>query len=86
MRWINDGRYLYLARSGNPYEVFRYEIATARLEPWAQIRPSNVAAVTGVVIPHITPDGRHIAYTYLHALYSEVALIQGLERRLSGAR
>ncbi len=58
-----DGRGIYVYRRYPvPVRIERFDLASGRLEPFAELQPLT-AAVSGLVALFVTPDGA-IFYTY----------------------
>jgi Tol biopolymer transport system component len=85
MRWTADSRALFLrnpAEPGRPVgshsaRIFRFELATGRMEPWKEIVPSDPAGLLGIVPIRIAPDGKSYAYGYNRHL-NDLYVAQGL--------
>lgn len=83
--WTADGGGLYLrnpAQARRPdgsrsAAIFRFDLATGRMEPWKEIAPSDPAGLLGIVPIKITPDGKSYAYGYNRHL-NELYVAEGL--------
>jgi DNA-binding winged helix-turn-helix (wHTH) protein/Tol biopolymer transport system component len=76
--FADDGRTLYVARTGIPTQIFRVDTATGRREPWREVSPADPTGLLYLTPPRITPDGRAYAYTYFR-LISDLYLVDGLK-------
>ncbi|HET7451486.1 MAG TPA: hypothetical protein VFL12_01985, partial [Thermoanaerobaculia bacterium] len=78
LRWTDDGGSLYVYTPGSvPAHVERLRLSDGKRELWKDLVPADVAGVSFIRAPVITPDGRHYVYSYLREL-SELFLVRGL--------
>ena len=76
--WSTDGRSLFVRGSAwLPIEVLRYDVATAKLEPWRKIEPADVAGVIELGRVSIARDGEVYAYES-YQLLSDLFVIENL--------
>ncbi len=79
IRWAPDGRSLFVQEANKePMRVFKYDVATGRLELWKEVSPADAAGLAGSSRFVVTPDGRYYAYSYLRVL-SYLQLVEGLK-------
>jgi Tol biopolymer transport system component len=82
--WTADGGGLYLRRPGEmrrpdgsrAVAIYRFDRASARMELWKEIVPSDRAGLLGILPIRITPDGRSYAYGY-HRHLNELYVVEG---------
>jgi DNA-binding winged helix-turn-helix (wHTH) protein/Tol biopolymer transport system component len=83
--WTADGRALYLHNPAAPrrpdgtraVRIYRFELASSRMELWKEIVPSDRAGLLGLLPIRITPDGASYAYGY-HRHLNELYVAEGL--------
>jgi serine/threonine protein kinase/Tol biopolymer transport system component len=69
VQWSGDGRHLFV-RDGEEtaLRIYRYTIATKRIEPLHELTPPDPTGVIGIATGRgevaMTPDGRSYVYTY----------------------
>jgi eukaryotic-like serine/threonine-protein kinase len=79
MCWNQDGRSLYLYRSGEvPAKVFRLELATGKKTLWKQIVPLDPTGVSTIGPILMTPDGKTYVYGF-HRTLGDLYLVDGLK-------
>jgi Tol biopolymer transport system component len=79
IQWSPDGRFLFTRRGGEiPARIWRLEISTGKKELVREVAPSDPAGVTAIESLIVTPDGRSLAYSYLHNL-SDLYVVEGLK-------
>ena len=79
MRHLARGRTI----RGRPFwrrgaRIWRLEISTGKKELVREVAPSDSAGVTAIESLIVTPDGRSLAYSYLHNL-SDLYVVEGLK-------
>jgi len=76
--WSEDSSALYGYRKGElPSKIYRVEIATGKETSIQELRPTASAGVVRIAPVVVSPDGKHIVYSYLQTL-STLYLISGL--------
>jgi Tol biopolymer transport system component/predicted Ser/Thr protein kinase len=79
MSWTQDGRGLYLYRSGEvPAKVFRLDLATGQKTLWKQIVPVDPTGVSTIGPILMTPDGKSYVYGF-HRTLGDLYLVDGLK-------
>jgi dipeptidyl aminopeptidase/acylaminoacyl peptidase/predicted Ser/Thr protein kinase len=79
MCWTQDGRSLYLYRTGEvPAKVFRLELATGKKTLWKQIVPLDPTGVSTIGPILMTPDGKTYVYGF-HRTLGDLYLVDGLK-------
>jgi Tol biopolymer transport system component len=79
IQWSPDGRFLFIRRVGEIHaRIWRLEIATGKKELVREVAPSDSAGVTTIESLLVTPDGRSLAYSYVHNL-SDLYVVEGLK-------
>jgi hypothetical protein len=77
--WSSDGKWLYLAtKEPLRARLYRYELASSRIESWREIGPSDPAGVNTIGDLFLTDDGLAYAYSYSRVL-NVLYLVDGLE-------
>ncbi len=82
VQWTEDGKALWVARYANPYlkqevQVFRYELATGKLELADALSPPDSAGIAEMRHLSLTPDGEHYVYT-AHQMLDELYVLEGV--------
>ena len=82
LQWTEDGKSLWVARYANPFlkpevQLFRYELATAKLELSDALTPLDVTGVSNMAHLMLTPDGKHYVYN-THQMLDELYVLEGL--------
>ncbi len=79
IRWAPDGQSLFVqVENREAMQVFKYDVASVKLELWKQASPADAAGLAGASRFVVTPDGRYYAYSYLRVL-SYLQLVEGLK-------
>ncbi len=79
IRFTADGRTLYCQEEATiPSRIFRYDVASGRLDPWKEVAASDTAGLSSISRVVVTPDGKTYAYSYLRIL-SYLQLVEGLK-------
>jgi hypothetical protein len=79
IQWSPDARFLFTRRGGELHaRIWRLEIATGKKELFREVAPSEPAGVTTIESLLVTPDGRSLAYGYVHNL-SDLYVVSGLK-------
>ncbi len=78
IRYSPDGRTLYVQEDGVPSRVYRYDVATGRMDFWKELAPADGAGLSTISRAVVTSDGRTYAYSYLRIL-SFLQLVDGLK-------
>jgi eukaryotic-like serine/threonine-protein kinase len=77
--WSQDGRSLYLSRTGEvPAKVYQLELVTGKKAVWKQIVPIDPTGVSTIGPIHVTPDGKAYAYGF-HRTLGDLYLVEGLK-------
>jgi WD40 repeat protein len=77
--WSQDGRALYLYRTGEvPAKISRLELATGKKTLWKQIVPIDPTGVSTIGPILMTPDGKTYVYGFHRAL-GDLYLAEGLK-------
>lgn len=78
MHWSPDGKYYYFVRPRMPRaQVMKVELATARVEMWKEIAPSDPAGLNDIYAVHVADDGKSYFYSYVRIL-NDLYLVDGL--------
>ncbi len=79
VRWTADGQGVFAVRKrDNPWSIWRLGVDNGRRELVLNLAPTDRAGYAGLVSAQITPDGRHLLYSfgqYLMDLY----VVKGLQ-------
>ncbi len=79
MRWAADGRTVFVARiTDRPASIWRVAVEGGRRELMLTLAPTDQAGYTSVGTAQITPDGRHLAYSFGQNLM-DLYLVRGLQ-------
>jgi serine/threonine protein kinase/Tol biopolymer transport system component len=79
MSWTQDGRGLYLYRTGEvPAKVYRLDLATGQKTLWKQIVPVDPTGVSTIGPILMTPDGKSYVYGF-HRTLGDLYLVDGLK-------
>ncbi|MFY9552692.1 MAG: protein kinase [Thermoanaerobaculia bacterium] len=79
IRFSPDGKTLYLQEASTvPMKIFRYDMASGRLEPWKEVMVADAAGLNSISRFVTTPDGKAYAYSYLRIL-SYLQLVDGMK-------
>ncbi len=77
--WTADGRQLFIAREGKvPANVYKLDLATARLEPWKDLTLEDLAGIVRIGGVRVAADGRAWAFSYIRVL-SNLYVVDGLK-------
>lgn len=77
IQWSSDGRYLYLADSGQPpVKITRLDLTNGKRQVWRTINPQDTVGITNISPVCITADGQMYAYSYLRVL-SDLYVVDG---------
>ena len=76
--WSADGRTLFIrGPAWLPIEILRYDVASAKIEPWRKIEPADVAGVIELGRVSIARDGEVYAYES-YQLLSDLFVIENV--------
>jgi len=79
MCWTQDGRSLYLYRTGEvPAKVYRLDLAAGKKTLWKQIVPLDPTGVSTIGPILMTPDGKTYVYGF-HRTLGDLYLVDGLK-------
>jgi Tol biopolymer transport system component len=79
IRFTPDGRTLYCQEDSTiPSKIFRYDVASGRLDLWKEVVSADTAGLSSVSRFVVTPDGTSYAYSYLRIL-SYLQLVDGMK-------
>jgi Tol biopolymer transport system component/predicted Ser/Thr protein kinase len=77
--WNEDGRALYLSRSGEvPAKVYKLDLATGKKTLWKEIVPLDATGVSTIGPILMTPDGKSYVYGF-HRTLGDLYLVDGLK-------
>ena len=80
--WSADGKFLYVDRDGDiPVRIERFDLATAKKEPWRVLTPPDLTGVYWAGAPSISRDGRFWAFQANRNTSEELWQITGLPIR-----
>jgi eukaryotic-like serine/threonine-protein kinase len=78
IQWGSDGDTLYVAHPGEiPQPVYRYSFATGKKTLWKEILPADRVGLVRFEFLHVTPDGRHYAYSLHRVTNSDLFVVTG---------
>jgi hypothetical protein len=77
--WSDDGKALFVVERAPefPVRVARFELATGRLTPWAEVGPAGDAATRSSHTGQLGADGKAWVLGYVQ-LFSDLYLVEGL--------
>jgi eukaryotic-like serine/threonine-protein kinase len=79
INWSEDGRSVYLYRSGEvPAKVYRVELTAGKRSVWKEIAPLDPTGVSTIGPILITPDGKSYVYGF-HRTLGDLYLVEGLK-------
>jgi Tol biopolymer transport system component len=79
MRWTADGRAVFVARRHDrPASIWRVAAERGHRDFVLTLAPTDQAGYTAVLTAQITPDGRHLAYSFGQNLM-DLYLVRGLQ-------
>jgi WD40 repeat protein len=78
LRWTADGSAVFvIRRRDSPASIWRLAVANGRRDFILGLAPSDQAGYSALVSVQITPDGRHVAYSFGQS-FMDLYLVRGL--------
>jgi eukaryotic-like serine/threonine-protein kinase len=77
LNFDTDGRSLFVAHSGLPLRLERFDLASEKRTPWKEIALADPTGVDDFLSVQLTPDGACYCYTFMRSL-SRLYDVEGL--------